>query len=208
MTTLNEHQLRTAHFVASVLLSYPDHALDEARPLLTEAVATLPYGEVRRRLAAFLRHLDVTLPAALAAHYVAMFDVERRCSPYLTYYAYGETRERGAALLRFKHALRAGGFELADGELPDHVAVVCELSGRGAVKQAVRLLQESRAGLELLRTALEEEGSPYTDVVAAVTATLPPASARHRETALRLVTSGPPAGEVGLEPFAGTGDDR
>jgi len=202
MMALGEGELRTAHMVASVLLGYPDDRLYGARQVLAEAVAALPAGEVRDRLTAFLDHTAVAAQADLAAHYVATFDLKRRCCPYLTYYAYGDTRKRGGALLRFKHALRAAGFEVADGELPDHVAVVCELSARGAVREAQRLLQEHRAGLELLRTALEEERSPYSDVVAAVAATLPPAGSRAKEAALRLAAEGPPAEEVGLEPYA------
>ncbi|MDF5758236.1 nitrate reductase molybdenum cofactor assembly chaperone [Spongiactinospora sp. TRM90649] len=199
---MGEHDVRTAHMVASVLLGYPDERLYGARPVLAEAVAGLPAGQVRDRLAAFLRHVEVTGQGELAAHYVATFDLKRRCCLYLTYYAYGDTRKRGGALLRFKHALRAAGFEPADGELPDHLAVVCELSGRGAVREARRLLREHRAGLELLRTALTAERSPYADVVAAVTATLPAAGPREREAALRLAAEGPPAEEVGLEPYA------
>lgn len=202
MTALGEGGLRTAHMVAAVLLGYPDERLYGGHEVLAEAVAGLPAGEVRDRLTAFLERATATGRAELAAHYVATFDLKRRCCPYLTYYAYGDTRKRGAALLRFKHALRGAGFELADGELPDHLAVVCELSARGAVREARRLLQENRAGVELLRRALEAENSPYADVVAAVLATLGPASLRDQEAALRLAAQGPPAEEVGLEPYA------
>ncbi|MEU7863977.1 nitrate reductase molybdenum cofactor assembly chaperone [Nonomuraea sp. NPDC049141] len=202
MMDLREGELRTAHMVASVLLGYPDDRLYDARQLLAGAVAALPGGQVRERLGAFLDHAAVTAQADLAAHYVATFDLKRRCCPYLTYYAYGDTRKRGGALLRFKHALRAAGFEVADGELPDHVAVVCELSARGGVREARRLLREHRAGLELLRAALEDVRSPYADVVAAVAATLPPAGSREKEATLRLAAEGPPAEEVGLEPYA------
>ncbi|MEV4471926.1 nitrate reductase molybdenum cofactor assembly chaperone [Nonomuraea sp. NPDC049504] len=194
--------VRTAHMVASVLLGYPDERLYDGLGVLAEAVDGLPEGEARERLSAFLAHVAATSPAELAAHYVATFDLKRRCCPYLTYYAYGDTRKRGAALLRFKHALNAAGFELADGELPDHLAVVCELSARGAVREARRLLLEHRAGVEVLRAALQEERSPYADVVAAVIATLPPPGAREQEAALRLAAEGPPAEAVGLEPYA------
>ncbi|GAA4038933.1 nitrate reductase molybdenum cofactor assembly chaperone [Nonomuraea soli] len=198
------NDLRTTHLVASVLLGYPDERLYGARAVLSDAVAGLPVGEARSLLTAFLRHVENTVPGELARHYVETFDLKRRCCLYLTYYAYGDTRKRGGALLRFKHAMREAGFEPADGELPDHLAVVCELSGRGAVQQALRLLREHRAGLELLRTALEEERSPYADVVGAVSATLPPAGARERAAALRLAAEGPPAEEVGLEPYTVT----
>ncbi|TDE43719.1 nitrate reductase molybdenum cofactor assembly chaperone [Nonomuraea mesophila] len=201
---MNEGDLRSAHMVASVLLGYPDERLHDGLDVLAEAVAGLPAGEARERLSAFLSHVAGTPPPELAAHYVAVFDLKRRCCPYLTYYAYGDTRKRGAALLRFKHALATAGFEPSDGELPDHLAVVCELSARGAVGPARRLMLESRPGIEVLRAALEEERSPYADVVAAVLATLRPSSARERQAALRLAAQGPPAEAVGLEPYTFT----
>ncbi|MGA5761638.1 nitrate reductase molybdenum cofactor assembly chaperone [Nonomuraea bangladeshensis] len=193
---------RTAHMVAAVLLGYPDERLYQGMSVLAEAVAELPAGQVRERLSAFLRHVADTDPEELAAHYMATFDLKRRCCLYLTYYAHGDTRKRGAALLRFKHALHAAGLELADGELPDHLAVVCEMSARGAVRAAGRLLTGHRAGIEVLRAALEEAGSPYADVVAAVLVTLPPAGPREQEAMLRLAAQGPPAEAVGLEPYA------
>ncbi|TDD13130.1 nitrate reductase molybdenum cofactor assembly chaperone [Nonomuraea diastatica] len=201
---MNEGDLRSAHMVASVLLGYPDGRLYDGLGVLAGAVDGLPAGEVRERLSAFLGHVAATAPAELAARYVATFDLKRRCCPYLTYYAYGDTRKRGAALLRFKHALSTAGFEPADGELPDHLAVVCELSARGAVGPARRLMLEHRPGLEVLRAALEEERSPYADVVTAVLATLRPSSAREKQAALRLAAEGPPAEAVGLEPYAMT----
>ncbi|NUW44233.1 nitrate reductase molybdenum cofactor assembly chaperone [Nonomuraea rhodomycinica] len=187
---------------ASVLLGYPDERLVEALPLLTMTVDRLPAGEAASRLRAFLTHLATTPLPRLAEDYVATFDLKRRCCPYLTYYTYGDTRKRGMALLRFKHAFREAGFEPAGGELPDHLAVVCELSARGGVTQAGRLLREHRAGVETLHRALREERSPYADVVAAVLATLPPPNARERAAALRLVQEGPPEEQVGLEPYA------
>jgi nitrate reductase delta subunit len=199
---MTEHETRVVHQVASVLLGYPDQALYDARPVLAAAVAGLPAGRAARRLAAFLGHLDRTPLTDAAAAYVEVFDMKRRCCPYLTYYTYGDTRKRGMALLRFKHAYRQAGFEPAGDELPDHLAVVCELSGRGATREAGRLLREHRPGVELLLRALEDEGSPYADVVAAVLATLPALAPRDRDALIRLATEGPPpAEEVGLEPY-------
>ncbi|HEY9522742.1 MAG TPA: nitrate reductase molybdenum cofactor assembly chaperone [Thermopolyspora sp.] len=193
---------RVIHQVASVLLGYPDERLYDARPVLTGAVAGLPAGQAAKRLAVFLAHLDRTPLAEAAAHYVEVFDLKRRCCPYLTYFTYGDTRKRGMALLRFKHAYRLAGFEIDGDELPDHLAVVCELSGRGATREAVRLLREHRPGVELLLRALEAEGSPYADVVAAVLATLPELGPRDRAALLKLATEGPPPAEdVGLEPY-------
>ncbi|NUW31100.1 nitrate reductase molybdenum cofactor assembly chaperone [Nonomuraea sp. SMC257] len=187
---------------ASVLLGHPDERLVEALPLLTMTVDRLPAGEAASRLRAFLKHLATTPLPRLAEHYVATFDLKCRCSPYLTYSTYGDARKRGMALLRFKHAFREAGFEPTGGELPDHLAVVCELSARGGVAQAARLLREHRAGVETLHRALREERSPYADVVAAVLATLPPPGAREPAAARRPAREGPPEEQVGVGPTA------
>ncbi|MBW8482850.1 nitrate reductase molybdenum cofactor assembly chaperone [Actinomadura parmotrematis] len=177
---------------ASLLLSYPDAALYERRAMLREAVAGEPH------LARFLDHLDAVALPELAAHYVEVFDLRRRCCLYLTYYTDGDTRRRGESLAALKARYRAAGAELDSRELPDFLPIVLEfaaLHGGGA------LLTENRPGLELLRMALEDRGSPYALPVRAVCATLPGPSPRDRAEAQRLARSGPPTENVGLEPF-------
>ncbi|WP_433189807.1 nitrate reductase molybdenum cofactor assembly chaperone [Actinoallomurus sp. CA-150999] len=201
-TTLTDTQCAAAWQTASLLLGYPDEALLARRPLLRRAVAALPDG-VAAPLTRFLDHLDTTPLPELAADYVATFDHRKRCCLYLTYYAYGDTRKRGMALLRFKHAYTTAGLILDDGELPDHLAVVLEFAAIGDADAGLRLLSEHRAGLELLRLALTDAGSPWRDVLDAVSATLPPLTGRHHDAVARLAAEGPPEEEVGLAPFGG-----
>jgi nitrate reductase delta subunit len=186
---------------ASLLLGYPDDTLFAQLPLIREAVTTLT-DDLRTPLDAFLDHAETTTPLRLAAHYVEMFDIRRRCCLYLTYYAHGDTRKRGMALLRFKDTYRAAGLQLTDAELPDHLAVVLEFGATANLTEGRRLLLEHRAGLELLRLALTDAASPYAGVVTAVCHTLPPLRGEDREAVARLAAVGPPAEEVGLQPFA------
>ena len=190
-----------AHQLASVLLAYPDPSLLARVDDLRAAAGTLPPA-VGGPLLHFLDHLAATPLPDLAADYVETFDLRRRCCLYLTYYSYGDTRKRGMALLRFKHAYRSAGLVLDDAELPDALPVVLEFSATGDAEVATRLLAEHRGGLELLRLALVEAASPYAAVVDAVCATLPPLRERDRAAVLRLAREGPPQEEVGLEPFA------
>lgn len=192
------------HRVAALVLEYPDDALLAMLPDLRAAVATLP-EHLRAPLDQVLGHLATQTPVALAAEYVTTFDLARRRSPYLTYYAYGDTRKRGVALVELKQAYRAAGFELSDDELPDHLAVLLEFASTGdeaAQESGLRLLLEHRAGLELLRLALLDLGTPYAGALVAVCATLPPLAGDDREAVARLAAEGPPGEEVGLEPFA------
>jgi nitrate reductase delta subunit len=201
--TASPAELATTRQVASLLLGYPDDLLVQRLPLLRTATAPLP-PQLSGPLGRFLDHLETTPLPDLQTAYVETFDLRRRCSLYLTYYAFGDTRKRGMALLQFKHLYGRAGMQLTDGELPDHLAVVLEFAATGDAVRGERLLTEHRAGLELIRLALEEQRSPWAAVVQAVSATLPPVDAADRAAVLRLAQEGPPTEEVGLDPFGAT----
>lgn len=190
----------TALRAASLLLGYPDDALVAAVPALVAAAGRVPPGGAQplRRLAG---HIAATPLERLQADYTDTFDLRRRCCLYLTYFSHGDTRQRGMALLRFSHAYRTAGAEFLGGELPDHLAVVCEFAATTDLALGLRLLNENRAAVELVRTALAEQRSPWADALDLVRSVLPDASTRDIDKALALARSGPPEEEVGLEPF-------
>jgi nitrate reductase delta subunit len=185
--------------IASVLLGYPDEALVAQLPVLAAEIDRLPPAAARP-LTRFLEHARATPSLQLAAHFVEIFDQRRRCCLYLTYYAHGDTRKRGMALLEFKTAYRRAGLELGPDELPDHLAVVLEYAATDPTGGR-QLLLDHRAGIELLRLALEDARSPYADVLRSVTATLPALAGNERDAVHRLAVQGPPSEEVGLASF-------
>lgn len=186
-----------AHAASSIVLSYPDERLMELLPSLRAAVRELPgaYSEPFERT---LSYLDATPLSGIAAHYVDTFDLRRRCCLHLTYYTHGDTRRRGAALLRFKHAYREVGLQVTESELPDHLAVVLEFSASGYPAAAIELLIKYRVGIDMLATALHRLGSPYAHAVDAVRATLPPPDHADFLAAQHLAGSGPPSEQVGV----------
>jgi nitrate reductase delta subunit len=185
----------------SVLLSYPDEELPGRLPLLRQA-ASAAGARIGRPLHRFLDHAAATPLPDLAADYVATFDHRKRCCLFLTYYSYGDTRKRGMALLRLKHSYAAAGLRLTEDELPDHLAVVLEFAAIAGVSAGRDLLGQHRAGLELLRLALQEAVSPWAGVLDSVSATLPPLAGDERQAIARLAAEGPPEEQVGLAPFA------
>jgi nitrate reductase delta subunit len=190
--------------LASVLLQYPTAALVDGLDHLDAVAAATHHRAARQAFGRFLAWLRATPPDRVAQHYVATFDLRRRCALYLTYYRFGDTRRRGMAMLEFKAAYRAAGFEPSDAELPDYLPMVLDfaaLTPRGAA-----LLRRHRADLELLRHALHEAGTPYTHVVEAVCTQLPRLGRRDLVLVRKaLEGDGPPREEVGLEPFAPPG---
>ena len=154
--------------LASLALGYPDDQWWRDIPLMdtaADSLSGLPRAAMRRYLGA----VAGLGPGPAQRAYVDTFDLRRRCCLYLTYYSCGDTRKRGIALLQFTAACRVAGFELTAGELPDHLAVLCEFTA-AAPEQGRALFRRHRAGLELLRTALDEAQSPWLHVVDAIRA--------------------------------------
>lgn len=198
---LTEHDRRLIWRLAALLLDYPDRDTLAMNDELARAAAELP-EPVAAGLLRFLAHQCATDPLELARQYVETFDMRRRASLHLTYYAHGDTRKRGMALLRFKHAYRQAGVELGDHELPDHLPVLLEFAAMVDPVGGERLLGEHVPVIELLRLSLSDSGSPHADLLAAVIATLPPLTTPDRRRIAELAAQGPPEEEVGLEPFA------
>jgi nitrate reductase delta subunit len=184
---------------ASLCLQYPDDAVRATFPLARSAVATLPAGRPRERLTAFLDHALATPPGRLAEHYVEVFDRRRRCCLYLTWWTDGETRRRGGALAGLKQRYRAAGLEWDSAELPDFLPAVLEYGATADLADGLAVLQEHRAGLELLRLALLDARTAYAAPVEAVCALLPGPSPADVAGARALARTGPPQEQVGLE---------
>ncbi len=177
----------------SFLLRYPDADVIAA---LSE-IATLPDGAAKTALERFAAEWDGD-----PAHYVETFDLRRRASLHLTYYAHGDTRTRGMALLRLKKLYRAAGLPMETAELPDHLVVMLAFAALAPPGHGEAVLGEHRAALELLRLSLHDAGSPYAHVLDAVVCDLPELTVTDRADVARLAREGPPEESVGLEPYA------
>jgi nitrate reductase delta subunit len=184
----------------SYVLRYPDAEVADSHDALADEVAALPGGPVREALERFLAGWTGNA-TALAARYVETFDLRRRASLALTYYAHGDTRERGMALLRLKKLYRAAGLPLESAELPDHLPVVLAFAALAPDGYGEALLTEHRPAIELLRLSLHDSHSVYAHVLDAIAACLPALSVSERAEVARLAREGPPEEAVGLEPY-------
>ncbi len=202
---LTAAQRATAHMVASLLLDYPDAAFHERMPQLAASVRPARDGAddalpvpIRAAFTAFFEAADAAGPERLAQDYVVTFDLKRKCCLYLSYYAAGDTRKRGTALVTFLDAYRAAGWEFDADELPDFLPAVLEFSALSDSPVAEQLLAAHRDGIEVLRAALLAQQSPWASVVEAVCLSLPEIDEYTRERYLALVNEGPPTETVGL----------
>lgn len=199
--TLAERDLRTAWQLVSLLLDYPSEERAGQWPMLQQAAAALP-DPVGQPLVALLDQLRGADLGVLQRDYVETFDTSRKCALHLTYYAHGDTRKRGIALVQFKQAFRRAGMLVTEDELPDHLGVVLEFGATADLATAWRLVNDHRAGVELLQLGLDARHSPWAGAVAALRATLPALDGDQSDAVARLLAEGPPNEDVGLDTYA------
>jgi nitrate reductase delta subunit len=175
--------LRIVRQAASWCLRYPDQMTTTALPAVAEAVAELGDAPGANGLRSFLTFARQQSAMDLAAHYVTVFDLRNRRSLNLSWWSDGDTRRRGMALVEFKQAYRQAGWEFSGEDLPDFLPAVLEfaaLDDPAAREAGERLLAEHHGGVDALHKALTAAQTPYTQVVEAVQATMPPARSGRR----------------------------
>jgi len=184
-----------------LLLAYPDSEQDSRLALIETAIGDLGL-DLRRQLVAAVDHLRSLSLIEASAQYAEVFDWKRRRTLFLTYYTAGDTRNRGMALLAFSDMYRAAGVIPPTRELPDHLAVLLEFAATVDEDAGYDQLRKHRTPIDMLHDGLLRASPIYAGVIAAVSATLPPATAADLKEARRLAMQGPPVESVGLEPFA------
>ncbi len=194
-------QRRIVWQAASLLLAYPDGEQDRRLDLIEMAIVDLTQ-DLGRPLAAAVDHLRSLPLIEASVQYAEVFDWKRRRTLFLTYYTAGDTRNRGMALLAFSDMYRAAGVIPPARELPDHLAVLLEFAATVDEEAGYDQLRKHRTPIDMLHDGLLRSSPIYAGVIAAVSATLPPATAADLIQARRLAMQGPPVESVGLEPFA------
>ncbi len=188
--------------VGALMLRFPDDEVMAARPRIATAVQDMRRSPARDLLVPAVRWWAALAADRLREEYVRTFDLSRRTSLDLTYATYGDRRQRGIALLALRHRYREAGVE-PDGttELADHLPMALEFAGTGH-PDGEAILRDHLPVIELLRLGLEEAGSPFAPVLAAVVQELPPLTSEERDLVRSMAREGPPTEAIGLEPFA------
>ena len=185
----------------SVLLLYPDEPIVEAEDEINSAVAGLPASPVKDLLERFCAYWTSLTATERAQNYVTTFDLQKRSSLYLSYYVFGDQRQRGMALLRLKRLYAAAGFVLTGRELADYLPLMLEFAELAPVECRDAVLGEYRPAIEVLRQSLRERESPYADLLDALCSGLPELDTLQGDSVRRVIAEGPPSEQVGLDPF-------
>lgn len=153
--------------VLSRLLDYPDSELKANLGLILEVVeAETSLSEAEREailgVVSWMRESDLL---ALQGNYVDTFDHTPEHSLHLTHHSFGESRERGPALVELGEHYKTNGLQAVDGELPDYLPLILEYVSLLDEMQTRVFLGEAANVLALLAENLEKADSPYAPLI-------------------------------------------
>lgn len=154
----------------SLLLSYPTRDLQGAMPeiggvLAADSRLTAAARRALRPLVEELGRMDIY---ELEERFVALFDRSRALSLNLFEHVHGESRDRGGAMVSLIEMYRAGGYEPATTELPDHLPVLLEFLSTRPSAEVRETLADAAHIFAALETRLARRESSYGAVFTAL----------------------------------------
>jgi len=154
----------------SAILSYPTAEIILAKDELIEALSKdgLLSPEMVDGIVPLLDRFASLDIYELQEDYVMLFDRSRSLSLNLFEHVHGESRARGGAMVDLMENYRAGGFEPATTELPDHIPVLLEFLAMRPVDEAQEVLADAAHILEVLKVRLTRRESIYASAFAAL----------------------------------------
>ena len=154
----------------AVLLSYPSEELVAALPEIAQRLNAEP--ALRRAtqdaLAGLLAELKREDLLDLQERYVAQFDAGRATSLHLFEHVHGDSRDRGQAMVDLNALYRRSGFVLSVNELPDYLPALLEYLATRPAAEVHDLLEDCVHILRAIGERLNDCGSPYAAVFAAL----------------------------------------
>ncbi len=150
------------------ILEYPTPDLRERAHEC--AAQLLPVNsEAAGHVEAFAAWVEETPPGRLEEIYTGTFDLQVVCYPYVGYHLFGESYKRGAFLAKLNEEYRSCGFS-AEGELPDHLAVILRFLAMLQNEDLERdLIAECVVpALNRMQQAFEGKTDPYGEVIRAL----------------------------------------
>jgi len=164
------------------LIDYPtpelQAAADEIEQALTEERALAPADLDGVR--AFIDRLRRSDVMDLQEYWIGQFDRSKRLALHLYEHSYGESRDRGQAMVNLALTYRMNGFELNAAEMPDYLPLFLEFLSVIPEVHARRYLTDAIEIIEALRIRLEERDSTYAALFGALV-TLASRDADHTE---------------------------
>ena len=154
--------------LVSLMLDYPTSDIQALMPSFKEVVDH-QYNldsKSRKRLIDFINYYQQTNLSTWQQEYTQVFDYSPSTSLYLFDHVYGDSRQRGMAMVNLKMMYEDEGLHLSDSELPDYLPVFLEfLSETQSEESACNHLAEVKEVVEKIAKSLKEGNSRYAELL-------------------------------------------
>lgn len=147
--------------IASRLLDYPGEDFPELIQAAFEWLAQEAPKDIQNDWLSEIEKLQAFPLHQLREIYVATFDWKEKTGLYLTAHELGDSRKRGAALIKLQKLINDAGFERADGELSDYIPMLFEFLSVAEPSQATARLERRLSRAVYLISRQLETDHPY-----------------------------------------------
>ena len=154
----------------SAVLTYPSTELQQAIPEIRDVLEaeSIVSADALEAIEPLLAEFETGDIYDLQERYVLLFDRSRTLSLNLFEHVHGESRDRGGAMVSLIETYRAGGFEPATTELPDHLPVLLEFLATRPSEEARETLADAAHIFAAINARLLRRESEYSAVFAAL----------------------------------------
>lgn len=154
----------------AALLAYPDDAVIAAAAEVDAVLAAerAIASATRARLSALAAELGKADPLDVQERYVVLFDRTRSLSLHLFEHVYGESRERGPAMVALHERYVQAGYYIAGNEFPDYLPMYLEFLSSLPEHEIKAKLGEIAHILNRMRERLAKRASVYESVFQAL----------------------------------------
>lgn len=156
--------MQNTYKILSLLLDYPSEELKENLSGVMGIVEDEGYLN-ESQYVKLQNFLDYAVSLSLVEwqmQYVQLFDFSTNSNLYLFDHVYGDSRERGQAMVDLKDMYATSGFIPCSNELPDYLPLFLEyISLLKKAEDSEKLLYEVSHILTNMKKALEKKETPY-----------------------------------------------
>ncbi|QEP41754.1 nitrate reductase molybdenum cofactor assembly chaperone [Ectothiorhodospiraceae bacterium BW-2] len=151
----------------SRLLDYPGRELFENFEELERVAANDPSlnESERETICGFVSWLSLHTLTGAQQNYVETFDMTPEHDLHLTHHIFGDSGERGPALIDLTQHYSANGLAIVEKEIPDYLPLILEYLSTLDETQARFFLADARKVVSVLAKNLEKSDSPYAKLL-------------------------------------------
>ena len=156
--------MQRTYKIVALLLDYPEVEVYKSLPEIEKMIAEDNFLDESQmeNLRNFIKACRALSFDEWQIYYVNVFDMSKKINLYIFDHIFGDSKERGQAMVSLKEMYSSWGFDMTSNELPDYIPVFLEyISFMSDPYRTYELLNDIKPVLEKLYQLTSEEDVFY-----------------------------------------------